>query len=208
VIVTISREYGAAGLAVADGVAAALGLELLTDELPKTVAARMGTSPDLVTARAADEPTFTERILSRLGAGTPELVAPGAPDLPDDFDEALRREIERAIRERAARGEVVFLGRNAGAILGKRPDLVRVFLTAAFDWRVARIVESFGQTEAQARADIERIDARRKKFARERYKIAWGDAGSYDLALDVSRFGIEGTVALIVAAVRRAEGPC
>jgi cytidylate kinase len=202
VIVTISREYGAAGLAVADGTAHALGFELLTDDLPKTVAARLGTSPGEVDARAGSEPTFTERLLGGLGAGMPELVSPAAPKLPEDFDESLRLEIERTIRERAALGRVVILGRNAGAVLGERADLVRVFLTAPRAWRVSRIVESFNNSPAQALADIERIDAKRKKFAKERYKIAWGDAGSYDLAIDVSRFGIDETVALVVAAVR------
>lgn len=205
VIVTISREYGAAGLAVADGVAHALGFELLTDDLPKTVAARLGTSPDEVESRAGSEPSLAERLLGRLGAGTPELIAPGSPKMPDDFDESLRREIERTIRERAATGRLVILGRNAGAILGKRPDLVRVFLTAALEWRVARIMEAFGVTRARAVADIEQIDARRKKFARDRYKLAWGDAGAYDLTVDVSRFGIEGAVAVVTAATRLVE---
>jgi len=205
VIVTISREYGAAGLAVADGVAQALDFELLTDDVPKAVAARLGTSPDEVDARASNQPSFTERLLDGLGVGTPELVSPAAPRLPDDFDESVRREIERTIVERAARGRVVILGRNAGAVLRERRDVVRVFLTAPLEWRLARIVESFGNTRAQALADIERIDAKRKKFARERYKIGWGEAGSYDLAVDVSRFGIQGTVALVVRATREVQ---
>jgi cytidylate kinase len=205
VVVTISREYGAAGLAVADGVARALGFELLTDDVPKTVAARLGTSAAVVDARATTEASFTERLLGRLGAGMPELLSPAAAKLPEDFDEVLRREIERTIRERAEAGRVVILGRNAGTILRDRSDVVRVFLTAPREWRLARIVESFGITRAEALDDLERIDAKRKAFAKERYGIAWGDAGSYDLALDVSRFGIAAATGLVVAAARAAE---
>jgi cytidylate kinase len=205
VVVTISREYGAAGLAVADGVARALGFELLTDDVPKTVAARLGTSAAVVDARATTEASFTERLLGRLGAGMPELLSPAAAKLPEDFDEVLRREIERTIRERAEAGRVVILGRNAGTILRDRSYVVRVFLTAPREWRLARIVESFGITRAEALDDLERIDAKRKAFAKERYGIAWGDAGSYDLALDVSRFGIAAATGLVVAAARAAE---
>jgi len=200
VIVTISREYGAAGLAVADGVAEALGYELLTDDLPRSVAARLGTSSDDL-ARATGAASFSERVLGGLEAGTPQVLSGAAPG-PDAFDETVRREIERTIRSRASGGDVVFLGRNAGSVLGRRPDILRVFLTGERAWRVARLVEAFGGTRAQADSDIERVDAVRRKFAKDRYKTAWGDARYYDLILDASRFGVEGTVALIVATVR------
>ncbi len=199
-IVTISREYGAAGLAVADGVAEALGYELLTDDLPRSVAARLGASTDDL-ARATGAASFSERLLGGLEAGTPEVHSPVGRG-PDVFDETVRREIERSIRERAARGDVVVLGRNAGSVLGRRADVLRVFLTGERAWRVARLVEAFGGTAAEAESDVERVDATRRKFAKDRYKTVWGDARHYDFMLDVSRFGVDSSVALIVAAVR------
>lgn len=202
-IVTISREYGAAGLAVADGVANALGYELLTDDLPKRVAECLGTSAEEVAKRASAERSWAERMLVDLGEGTPELVSAQGPPV-DDFDESVRREIERAIRDRAAAGNVVILGRNSGAVLGSRADLLRVLLTAPLEWRLARIIASFGNSRAQALADIERIDAARRKIAKERYKVQWSDARSYDLTLDVSRVGIGGAVTVVVGAVRAA----
>ena len=204
-IVTISREYGAAGLAVADGVATALAYELFTDELPERVAAKLGTSAGEVAERASSEPSFAERLLAGMGESTPQVVSAQIPSLAGDFDESVRREIEAAIRERAARGNVVILGRNAGAVLGSRHDLIRTFLTADLEWRVARIVASFGGERPQVLADIERIDAGRRKIAKERYKIAWGDARTYDLTIDVSRLGIAGAVTLVTQAVRAVE---
>lgn len=204
-IVTISRSYGAAGLAVADGTATALGYELLTDDLPKAVAARLGTSPAVVAERASLGRSLSERIISSLGAGTPETVSPAATPLPGDFDEAMRREIERTIRDRADVGDVVILGRNAGAVLAGRTDLVCVFLHGAKSWRVARLVAAFGQNPEDAANDIDRVDAARRSFAKERYKMTWGDPRHYDLVVDASRFGVHGTIATIVAAVRAAE---
>jgi len=207
VIVTISRAYGAAGLAVADGTAAALGYDLLTDDLPIAVAARLGTSVGEVAARASALQSLPERILGGLGAGTPESVSPAATRLPGDFDETMRREIEHTIRERAAASNLVILGRNAGTVLAGRSDLVRVFLTAARAWRIARLCEAFGTTAAQAEVDIDRVDAARRTFAKERYKTAWGDARFYDLIIDVSRFGIAGSIDLVATAARAADAP-
>jgi cytidylate kinase len=204
VIVTISREYGAVGLGVADGVAHALGYALLTDDLPKTVAARLGTSPEEVAARAINEASFSERMLRGLEAGTAEAVSGSALPHVDEFDESVRREIERTIREAAARGDVVILGRNAGAVLGPRPDLVRVFLTGERAWRVERVSEAFGLSRERARAEVDRVDAQRRVFTRARYKIVWGDPHFYDLVIDTSRFGVQGAVEIVSAAVRAA----
>ncbi len=202
-IVTISREYGAAGLAVADGVAHALGYELLTDDLLKTVAARLGTSPDAVSAIASADRPLPERLLAGLELGTAESGV--MPVLPNDFDDSVRVEIERTIRERSTAGDIVILGRNAGAVLGRRPDLVRVYLCGEREWRARRLMDAFGQTRESALADMDRIDAARRKISKERYKLAMGDARGYDLTIDVSRFGVDGAIALVVDAVERAE---
>jgi cytidylate kinase len=204
VIVTISREYGAGGLAVAEGLAQRLGYDLVSDDLSRSVAAKMGTSAE-VASQATTGPSLPERILGNLGAGTAELQTPAAPRLPGDFDESLRRELEREIRERGARGDVVILGRSAAHILAGTPGLVRVFLTAAREWRIAKVCEIFGQTRDEAIADIERVDSARRKFTKERHKAVWGDARYYDLTIDSSRFDIEGTIDVIALAVRVAE---
>jgi cytidylate kinase len=127
------------------------------------------------------------------------------PVLPNDFDDSVRIEIERTIRERSTAGNIVILGRNAGAVLGRRPDLVRVYLCAEREWRARRLVDAFGQSRESALADMDRIDAARRKISKERYKLAMGDARGYDLTIDVSRFGIEGAIALVLDAVERAE---
>lgn len=201
-IVTISREYGAAGLAVADGVAHALGYELLADQLPKAVAARLGTSPEEVSARESNDAPFSERVLRGLGAGTADVATGLASPAVDEFDESVRREIERAIRETAALGNVVILGRSAAAVLGPRPDVLRVFLTAERAWRIQRVVETFGIARSRAAHEVDRVDAERRTFTRARYKIAWGDPHFYDLIVDTSRFGVDWAVELVVAAVR------
>jgi cytidylate kinase len=163
------------------------------------VAARLGTSPEIVEGVEHRSAGFGERFLRSLGGAVPEAFQPGVA--ADDLDGEAKREIERLIRDAADAGDAVIVGRGGNAILAGRSDLVRVFLTAPVPWRAAHIAESLGVTDAQARAEVARVDSGRRTFARERYDIAWGDAASYDLLIDVSTFGATGAAAIVVAAV-------
>jgi len=204
-VVTISREYGAGGLWVADCVASTLGYEMVSGQIPAAVAARLGVSSEEVDARAESPPPLGERFLTGMREGTADDVGPIAPVWTSDFDESVRREIERTMHERAARGNAVILGRLGSAVLADLPDLLRAFVYADRDWRIARIIETFGFDRARATAEVDRLDVERRRFAEARYQIAWGDRHYYDVIVDSSRLGPEGAAATIVAAVRARE---
>ncbi len=198
-IVTVSRAYGALGHAVSREVAERLGYRLLDDDLPVVVAARLGTSPELVEGVEHRNDGFGERFLRSLSGAVPEAFQPSVAT--DDLTGAALREIESLIRRAADAGDAVIVGRGGSAILGGRPDTVRVFLTAPVRWRAAHIADSLAVSDAAARAEIARVDNARRAFARERYDIGWGEPRFYDLVIDVSTFGAPGAASIVVAAV-------
>jgi len=205
-VVTISREYGAAGNPIARGVAETLGYELLADDVPAAVADSLGTSAEAVERHAEEAPTLVERVVRGLAAATPELLVAHTP-LPGEFDGRVRAEIEGRIGRRAASGDVVILGRCGSAVLGPQPGVVRVFLVAGLAYRTARVATSLGYSLADAGVEVDRVDVARRRFARERYGFTWGDPHAYDLVVDAERAGIAGAIAVVVAAVRaRAAG--
>jgi cytidylate kinase len=199
VIVTISREYGTGGRAITRALAERLGYRLVDDDLPAVVAARLGTSPDVVDGVEHKSVGFGARFLRSLTAAVPEAFGPIVAH--DDLSDAALREIERSIREVAQAGDAIIVGRAAHRVLADRGDLVRVFLTAPLPWRVAHVAQSLGVGEGQARAEIARVDGARRAFARERYDALWGDPHQYDLTIDVASFGVDGTVAVVACAV-------
>jgi cytidylate kinase len=198
VIVTISNLYGSGGVAVAEKTAISLGYALVDQQLPVVVAKRMKISRDA--ARASDETgrSLGARLLSNLEIATPEV---GDSGLRETFDSRFAREVERAVKEYAARGDCVIVGRGAGAILGRRDDVLRVYMHAPRDWRIERVRGEFGVDEKTAAAEVDRVDRARRAHLRDWYRIEMGAPENTDLAIDTARFGIEASAALIVAAV-------
>jgi cytidylate kinase len=201
VIVTVSRAYGAAALAVCRQVAERLGYRLVNEELPVVVAARLGTSTEIVETVSQRPRSFGERVLAQLGGAVPETAQPSTAT-DHDLLSATRHQIEEIVREVATEGNAVIIGRMAGTILRDWPGVLRVFLHAPLPWRIAHVMESLHCDEPAARAEIARIDEARRTYAKEQYRVNWGEARNYDLVIDTARFGISGTADVIVAAVR------
>jgi len=199
VIVTISNQYGSGAVAVATRVAAELAYELIDNQLPVVVAKRMQITP--VQAQAVDETgrSLGARLLSSLELATPEVAVSG---FGQTFDEEYVREVQQAVREFAARGNVVIVGRAAGAILGRRPDVVRVFMYGPREWRIERLVTERSIERKAAAAEVDRIDRARKAHLRDWYNVEIGSPEIVDLAIDTATFGADGSSALIVAAVQ------
>jgi cytidylate kinase len=202
VIVTISNEYGAGALEVAKEVADTLGYEYVDHQLPVVVAKRLRMTPAAVEANEDASPTLGERFLTGLERATPELAEASAAE---PFDEELLAAVQDAVREYALHGNVVIVGRGASAILGPRPDVLRVFIRAPRQWRIARVAQTLGASREVAESEVDRIDRARSAYIRDWYGLTFGDSENYDLCLDVSRLGMAESAALVVAVVRARE---
>ena len=121
-------------------VAGALGYEYVDQQLPVVVAKRLRITPEDVEANEDAQRTLGERLLDEprardAGAGT-------GVGRRSRSTKSCSRAVQDAVREYAARGDAVIVGRGASAILGARPDVLRVFMHAPREWRIARIVEA------------------------------------------------------------------
>lgn len=199
VVVTISNEYGSGALAVARRVAEVLGYEFVDRQLPVVVAKRLHIAPETVDANEDAALTLGERLLSGLELATPEL-AESSTVAP--LDEELVQAVRDAVRDYAARDNVVILGRGAGVILGPGADVLRVFMHAPREWRIAHLMEATRAGRKSVETEVDRIDRARVAYIRSWYGAAFGDSRIYDLCIDASRFAHAASAALIVEAVR------
>lgn len=196
-VVTISNRYGCGAIAIAHLVAERLNYAYIDEQLPVVVAKRLMTSAAAVLSAEDAGKSVSERMLLALESGTPELR--GLPR--ESFDEECLREVQEAVREYAFHGNAVIVGRGANAILGPKPGVLRVFMHAPKDWRIHHVMEGHRVDEKTAAAEVERIDRARTEYMRVYYGLTWADPANYDLCIDTSTFGPQGSAEIVVRAV-------
>ncbi len=165
-LITISRQFGAGGSEVARRVAEALEWRVVDNELIEQVAARAGLPAARVAERDERCPTFVERLARTLAAATPEVFpSSDAVHTMVDLPEAeLVRITETVVREAAARGRVVVVGRAAPAVLERQANALHVKLVAPRAWRIEVAAARLGVPLAQAAAVLDDTDKMRARI--------------------------------------------
>ncbi|MBQ3021857.1 MAG: cytidylate kinase-like family protein [Clostridia bacterium] len=106
------------------------------------------------------------------------------------------------IRDIAKEGSSIIVGRCADFILDEDPDVFKVFITAPMKDKIERkrpILE--GKSDNEIRSHIAKIDKKRAKYYTYYTDRTWGNAATYNLCIDSSILGIDGTVELIANAI-------
>ena len=102
------------------------------------------------------------------------------------------------IRELAEKGDCVIVGRCADFILRDRTDCLNVFIHAAMDKKVERIVKLYGETADKPEKRLMDKDKKRRVNYRYYTDREWGASQNYHLCLDSGEFGIEKCAQIIV----------
>lgn len=194
-VITISRQLGSGGSAVAQLVADRLGFRILDRELVDAVAARAGVSP--AAARSLDERAYgwASALVYSL------LLAFQGQQLTQESYQYLAT---RLIREAAARENVVILGRAGQVVVGSRPDAFHVHVVAPIEERVARIAERKRLTHEQARKLIAETDEGRRTYVWAVGQRDWADPLLYDLIVNTHRLSPNAVATLVVEGARSA----
>ncbi|MGI8928893.1 MAG: AAA family ATPase [Candidatus Limnocylindrales bacterium] len=215
-VITISRQFGAAGVPVGRALAEKLGADFFDRALVAQVAVRSGIPGTELETYDERLPSFWQRVAAALTTSSPEVAMP-ASSYADELTQLTTHDrlvaITRSVIEEAAeRGNVVIVGRGAAFILGRKEGTLHVQLHAALDARIrylmSRVEEIPGETlpdGSSLRQLCRSIDAARADYIRGIFNADWLDARHYDLSVDTGRLGVDGTVQVIEAAVEASE---
>jgi cytidylate kinase len=216
-VITISRQFGAAGVTIGRALAKRFGTELLDRAIVAQAAVRAGIPESELESYDERLPTFWQRVASALSASSPEPAIPvaAAPEHLSHLNihDRLVTVTRSVIEEAAETGNAVILGRGAAFILKTKPGTLHVQLHAPLESRLRYLVAMADELPSNARPDeaslrelCHSIDSERARYIRALYNADWLDARNYHLSLDVARLGIDKSVDLIWSAAA-ADGP-
>lgn len=195
-VINIGRQLGSGGKTVGEIIARRLGVRLYDKELINLAAEQSGLCPEVF--EKADEKESRGVISTMIGYLRAPFVGDDGGTANVLSNDALFKIQSDVIREVAARESAVFVGRCADYILRENPRCVNVFITADDADRIERIRRRRGVSAEEARAVMERIDAKRASYYDYYSSRTWGVASTYHLCVSTSVLGDEGTADFIL----------
>ena len=112
------------------------------------------------------------------------------------------------IKELAAKGPCIIVGRCADYVLKNRPNVVKVFVHASMEYKVARASQrtgNEGKDERTLAMEIQRETKRRAGYYNYYTDNRWGASENYDISLSAD-LGVEACARIIETAFRAKDG--
>lgn len=193
VIITIGRQVGSGGRQIGKKLAEELGIAFYDKELINLASKESGICGEFF--EKADEKT-SGSLLQAFAMG---FSMNNAIFQNNDYlsNESLFQIQSDVIRKVAAEKSCILVGRCADYILRDHPDCISIFISASMEDRVRQVMEYNQLTEKEAEEYIHKVDKSRASYYNYYTDKEWGAAASYDLCMNSSVFGIQGTTDFI-----------
>ena len=195
IIINIGRQFGGGGLGVAMELGKKLGIPVYDRELITKAAQDSGFSAELFVQ--SDE---KRRIFSLSSIFTSIYSSPTENYMSD---KGLFEIQCSTIRKIAEQGSAIIVGRCSDYVLRDLECTLNVFLTSPLSERVAHICERHNLDAEKAESLIIQKDKAREEYYNYYTFGNWGVASTYDLCIDSSILGIEGTADFIIDFARK-----
>lgn len=185
-IITITRQYGSGGREIGEQLAKKLSIEFYDNKLLELAAESSGIHKNHF--HENDEKrtnSFLYLLSTTYGQG-------GIP-----FDDTLFFAQLNTIQKIASEQDCLIMGRCADYALRDFNNVLNLYIGAPFEYRVKRAIEVYGIEEKHAESYVKRIDKQRTSYYNYYTDKRWGQPQNYQLCLDSSVLGIDGTVKLI-----------
>lgn len=196
-IITIARQYGSGGREIGEKLSAALGIPVYDKELITEAANKSELHPDVL--HKVDE-VAANSLLYTLAMGSNVFGSAMSFGYKMPVNDKLFLLQSDVIREYAAKGSCIIIGRCADYVLRDEPNLFRIFIHGDIDCRKARVAERHPDIKSTQVIDIiNKTDKRRASYYNFYTGNKWGKYDNYDLMINSSTLGIDETVTLLAA---------
>mgnify|MGYP002857814764 CR=1 FL=1 len=195
-IITIGRQFGSGGREIGELVAKKYGIKCYDKELLSRAAKESGFCEEMI--QNHDERP-TNSFLYNLVMDTYSFGynASSFVDMPISHKVFLAQ--FDTIKKIAEEGSCVIVGRCADYALSDYDNVLNIFIHADEEFKIKNIKKRFDDvtTDDQARDMMNKKDKQRQSYYNYYSSKKWGRADSYDLCINSSILGLEGTVKFI-----------
>lgn len=192
-IISIGRQFGSGGRVIGKALAEKLNIDYYDNELLVLAAKQNGLAPEFFESN--DEISnslfgFASNILDNIGLGTfTNNMLSG---------DTLFQMQSETIKKLASEKSCIIVGRCSDYILRDNPNCVSIFLHASEEERAKRIANRMNISEEEALTKLAEADKKRAAYYNFYSNKTWGDSKTYDLSINVSKLGIDGTLNFIL----------
>ena len=201
-IITIGRQFGSGGREIGMKLAKDLDIGFYDKEMLERASKDSGICKELFETHD-EKPTSSFLYSLVMDTYSMGYSSSTYTDMPLNHKVFLAQ--FEAIKKIAEEGPCVLVGRCADYALESYENVLNVFIRADLESRIRRIARDTDSTDAKAKDLIIKQDKKRASYYNYYTSKRWGDAESYDLCLNSSKLGIDGTVEAIKDVLARCE---
>lgn len=181
-VIVIGRQYGCGGHDIGKMLAKKLGYEFYDQEIIKMIAGTTGMTPDFISKQ---EESMTNNFLYDF-VNQMYLYKDKMEEAPKD---KIFEAESKVIKDLAAKGNCVIIGRCSDYILRENKNVLKVFFLAPIEQRIQRIMKKSDITQKEAEQKIHKEDKRRADNYHYYTGRMWGMSSNFDITFNTD-FGI------------------
>ena len=195
VIITIARQYGSGGREIGERIAEILNIPLYDKQIITDAAAK-GNIDEKVLAK--NDEAAANSLLYTLAVGSNVVGSAMTFGYKMPINDKLFLLQSEVIKDYAAKGSCVIIGRCADYVLRDEENLFRVFVYGDTPHRIERVKQRHPEVRSGQIVDIiNKTDRRRSSYYHFYTGNKWGKYDNYDMAINSSTLGIEGAAQMI-----------
>lgn len=201
-VITIGRELGSGGKAIGQLMAKELGISVYDSRLIEMAAKESGLNPEIF--KGADEVPGKGLFSSAMSAITSPFEMLSNFYTNSVSNESLFQVQTEIILNKAETEDCIIVGRCADYILRSHPRHLNIFVRGNYEDRVKFVSDRDIISKEHASEIIDKIDNQRSQYHDFYCETNWGDARAYDICINSSVLGIEGTAKYLLEFAKKA----
>ncbi len=190
VLISLGREFGSGGHKIAQKIAERLDITYYDKNILDHM---FGEDTELAAKMKKYDEKHANPLLTRRVKG-----------YSNSIEDILVEQQFEFIREKADAGEsFIIVGRCGETVLRDYRNHISIFVLGDLYDKVCHIQEWSNLNEKEALDEILRVDRIRKRYHNRHSDIKWGDSRGYDICVNDTRLGIDGTTELLLAFIEK-----